>query len=450
MKRHGAFKSWMPSRSESVDSLRAREKSRALSLTSRCSALVNRHLREADRALRYSEMLSDDDVEDENDDEMDRDLMPSDDDDSADDDGHPLPSVSALSPAEIEARKAALVAPFDVSDWGRKSQLSAQSASTQAPAEEKEARPSSSSSATTPASQSASASALPISSETRKLEELDRRQRIKDLKDEEAKNLPPIKMRRPLLPRDQFDGVDSDDDSDGEGNGAADHGEDARSIKAAMKREGMDIDDGKGKDDGENDEDDDDKDQSHVVRDFEVDMAQEEEDFLKFAREALGVDEGMWESILSERAGRGCEWSPLSSFLHQFYALMPSALLKRSYLLHRRGRIKRLFHCFPHRALSPPLFLRNRQLTKSRPRSRSNSGSRRLRRALRCPFPRTPSSLALARRASGPVSCRRARQTRRSIRSRPLCARWTPNLKRGRQLIPRRTNLRPLLLLALL
>lgn len=39
----------------------------------------------------------------------------------------------------------------------------------------------------------------------------------------------------------------------------------------------------------------------------DIDMEQEEEEFLKFARDALGIDEAMWTGMLEERKSRGGE-----------------------------------------------------------------------------------------------------------------------------------------------
>jgi hypothetical protein len=44
-----------------------------------------------------------------------------------------------------------------------------------------------------------------------------------------------------------------------------------------------------------------------VEGDGDVDMGEEEEEFLKFTREALGISPDMWESIISDRKGRGGE-----------------------------------------------------------------------------------------------------------------------------------------------
>ncbi|KAH9054175.1 SGT1-domain-containing protein [Lactarius vividus] len=81
----------------------------------------------------------------------------------------------------------------------------------------------------------------------------------------------PKPSRAPLLSRDQYEGVDSDDDSD------------------------------------ESDEpgDEDDDEQPELVGEVEVDMAEEEEEFLEFSRQALGISDEHWQQILQERRDRG-------------------------------------------------------------------------------------------------------------------------------------------------
>ncbi|KAI0662562.1 SGT1-domain-containing protein [Cubamyces menziesii] len=78
-------------------------------------------------------------------------------------------------------------------------------------------------------------------------------------------------IRPPLLPRDKYDGVDSDDETDEEGEG-----------------------------DPEDEED-----QPQVVGEVEIDMAEEEDEFIEFARQALGVTDEQWKEILKERGERG-------------------------------------------------------------------------------------------------------------------------------------------------
>ncbi|KAF8587285.1 SGT1-domain-containing protein [Ramaria rubella] len=86
---------------------------------------------------------------------------------------------------------------------------------------------------------------------------------------------PHSKPIRPLVfPRDQFDGVvDSDDESEEE----------------------------RGADEAEDDE----EDCPQIVGEFEVDMQEEEEEFLQFSRDTLGISPEMWNDIVQDRKGRG-------------------------------------------------------------------------------------------------------------------------------------------------
>ncbi|KAG7450218.1 uncharacterized protein BT62DRAFT_1072326 [Guyanagaster necrorhizus] len=79
-------------------------------------------------------------------------------------------------------------------------------------------------------------------------------------------------LRPPILPRDKYDGVDSDDESD---------------------EEGAEIDS------------DDEEDRPQVVGDVEVDMGEEEEEFLEFSRQALGINDEQWSDIVKDRKDRG-------------------------------------------------------------------------------------------------------------------------------------------------
>ncbi|CAE7081730.1 unnamed protein product [Rhizoctonia solani] len=86
-------------------------------------------------------------------------------------------------------------------------------------------------------------------------------------------------LRRPLLPRDRFDGVDSDDDTDPE---------EAESALNTLP------------DDSESEED-----RPTVVGEIEIDMDDEQDEFIKFSREALGIDDALWSKIIEERKHRG-------------------------------------------------------------------------------------------------------------------------------------------------
>jgi len=77
-------------------------------------------------------------------------------------------------------------------------------------------------------------------------------------------------IRPPIIPRDEYEGVDSDDESEEE------------------------IQD---------DESEDDKPQ--VVGEIEIDMEEEQEEFLEFARQALGVSDTQWDEIVKDRQSRG-------------------------------------------------------------------------------------------------------------------------------------------------
>jgi hypothetical protein len=83
-------------------------------------------------------------------------------------------------------------------------------------------------------------------------------------------------VRAPILTRDRYEGVDSDDDTDEE--------------------------------DGPVDEEEEEE-QPQLVGEVEVDMAEEEEEFLEFSRQALGISDEHWQQILRERKDRGGESS---------------------------------------------------------------------------------------------------------------------------------------------
>jgi len=78
-------------------------------------------------------------------------------------------------------------------------------------------------------------------------------------------------IRDPILPRNKYDGVDSDDETDEE------------------KLE----------------DDESDGDMPQVVGDVEIDMEEEAEEFLEFSRHTLGISEKQWNEILRDRKERG-------------------------------------------------------------------------------------------------------------------------------------------------
>jgi hypothetical protein len=101
-------------------------------------------------------------------------------------------------------------------------------------------------------------------------------------------------VRKPVFQRDKFDGVDSDDETSEEEVG------------------GPLMDD---------DEDEDDRPQ--IVGEIEIDMEQEQEDFLKFSREALGIDDETWASIIADREKRGGESASNVKSFHLVTNLWP-------------------------------------------------------------------------------------------------------------------------------
>ncbi|KAH7883844.1 SGT1-domain-containing protein [Phlebopus sp. FC_14] len=84
-------------------------------------------------------------------------------------------------------------------------------------------------------------------------------------------------IRPPILPRDRYDGVDSDDESSSSDPFVGGDEEDAESEE----------------------------DQPQVVGDIDVNMDEEETEFLEFSRQALGISDNMWRDIVEERRGRG-------------------------------------------------------------------------------------------------------------------------------------------------
>ena len=78
-------------------------------------------------------------------------------------------------------------------------------------------------------------------------------------------------VRPPILARDSYEGVDSDDDTD--------------------------------EDEPIDEEEEEEKPQ--LVGEIEVDMAEEEEEFLEFSRQTLGISDDQWQQILQERRDKG-------------------------------------------------------------------------------------------------------------------------------------------------
>jgi hypothetical protein len=93
-----------------------------------------------------------------------------------------------------------------------------------------------------------------------------------DVATKRSTNEPPERpIRPPILPRNKYEGVDSDDETDEED----------------MQDE-------------ESDED-----NPEVVGEIEPDMGEEEEEFLEFSRRALGISNEEWNKIIDDRKSRG-------------------------------------------------------------------------------------------------------------------------------------------------
>ena len=94
---------------------------------------------------------------------------------------------------------------------------------------------------------------------------------------DEDNERPPVGrfIRPPILQRDKFDGVDSDDETDED--------------ELAVRDEGSDDD------------------HPELIGDIEPDMDEEEEEFLDFSRRALGISNEQWNDIINERKNRGGE-----------------------------------------------------------------------------------------------------------------------------------------------
>ena len=107
-------------------------------------------------------------------------------------------------------------------------------------------------------------------------------------------------VRAPILMRDRYEGVDSDDETDEE---------------------------------DEIDEEEE-EDQPQVVGEIEVDMEEEEDEFLEFSRQALGISDEQWTEIISERKNRGGKTlfiTPNNRHLMNLIAFVPSYIKTESH-----------------------------------------------------------------------------------------------------------------------
>lgn len=93
-----------------------------------------------------------------------------------------------------------------------------------------------------------------------------------DSREEDISSAQSRSVRAPILARDRYEGVDSDDDTEGEDSPVDEEEE---------------------------------EEQPQLVGEIEVDMAEEEEEFLEFSRQTLGISDDQWQQILQERRGRG-------------------------------------------------------------------------------------------------------------------------------------------------
>lgn len=101
----------------------------------------------------------------------------------------------------------------------------------------------------------------------------------------------PRSIRPPILPRDKYEGVDSDDESSDSDPLAGGDEEDVESEE----------------------------DRPQVVGDVEVNMDEEEAEFLEFSRQALGISDEQWGNIIEDRKGRGGKDELISVICGRFY-----------------------------------------------------------------------------------------------------------------------------------
>lgn len=108
----------------------------------------------------------------------------------------------------------------------------------------------------------------PVDESADVIEESDKEKSAPRSKSEPQEKQKPI--RPPIIPRDKYDGVDSDDETD-----------------------------------EEEEADESEEDRPQVVGEIEIDMEEEEEEFLEFSRQALGISDAQWSEIVMDRKDRG-------------------------------------------------------------------------------------------------------------------------------------------------
>jgi len=143
---------------------------------------------------------------------------------------------------------------------------------------------------------------------------------------------PRPKMRPPVFAKQEYDGVISDSDESEDEANLPPPGTLGRKIAQMKWSEGApkitnindegEEEDGRKREFGLGDDIDEameravwGKEDAPVVvdGDGDVDMGEEEEEFLKFSREALGISQEMWDGILNDRKGRGGEFETSSA-----------------------------------------------------------------------------------------------------------------------------------------
>jgi hypothetical protein len=88
-------------------------------------------------------------------------------------------------------------------------------------------------------------------------------------------------------------------------------------------------------------DDESDEDKPQVVGDIEIDMGEEEEEFLEFSRQALGITDEQWHGIIQDRQGRGGKFPCWTKSQNQFNIFVqPSSRLVLMHL--RRIRLQRI------------------------------------------------------------------------------------------------------------
>jgi hypothetical protein len=132
---------------------------------------------------------------------------------------------------------------------------------------------------------------------------------VESAREGDSSSAQPRSIRAPILTRDRYDGVDSDDDTEGEDNPVDEEEEEEN---------------------------------PQLVGEIEVDMAEEEEEFLEFSRQTLGISEDQWQQILQERKAKGGKslWLTLLSLIHASVAFVPSYVRKESHTLSEDSILK--------------------------------------------------------------------------------------------------------------